>query len=278
MGYVPLALPTPDLNLLASVTGAWRTMRSRTSSHDEFLHAVRVLETGAARLAEALLRETRMKAEYNRNPTSPVLCLTGGGGMVRHQLDLKQGDPGILLADIAVRKVYATAYGRHVDDHRSDGGTLTQEMWDNGVMHHPAILALEAVAGRLVKPGRPKASSNLLIRSEGVGRGDVVVHPGSPVVPWAGHRPTRMEIGLRLPETVVLAMAGRTLGEVMESGLSGEAAEAFSKCRIASSTMGRTGKRFHLVLEPTLPLPRGGPLDDVHHDTWSAMLSARVPL
>lgn len=278
MGHVPLTLPLPDPDLLASVTEAWRTMRSRTSSHDEFLHAVRALESGVARLAETVLRETRMKAEYNRNPSSPVLCLTGGGGIVFHQLDMKQGDPGIQLAEIAVRKIYAIAYGRHVDDHRSAGGEYTMGMWENGVMHHPAILALEAVAGRLVKPGRPKASSNLLIRSEGAGRGDVVVHPGSPVVPWAGHRPTRMEIGLRLPETVVLAMAGRKLGDVMESGLTGEAAEAFSNCRIASSTMGRTGKRFHLILEPTLPVPRGGPLDDVHHDTWTDMLSTRVPL
>lgn len=283
MAHAPLTLSTPNRGLLDEAEAAWATIRARGSGGYQLQRAIAILEHTMGSISIEMFddrSERDRRAEYNRSHDEPSLRLPGGTGGDR--LDLKDAGPGIALAEFAVARLYLRAAWRHVDDYRSAGGMMTPSFWEDCVMHHPAILALENVGGRLVTAGRRRASSRLLIRTDdgipGGGTGDVVVHTGSPVVPWTGRRPTRMEIGVRLPESAVIAMAGRTLGDVMESGLHGDAADAFAACRIAKAHVGRGGGRFHLELEPTMPLPRGRPITGAQRDTWDDMLAIRRPL
>lgn len=289
MAHAPLTLPAPDTGLLEEAEAAWATIRARGCDGYELQRAIGILEDTMGSITLGMFDGRsggERRAEYNRSRDEPSLRLPGGTGGDR--LELKDAGPGIALAEFSVARLYLRAAWRHVDEWRSAGrmivpaGMYVQRFLDDCVMHHPAILALENVGRRLVTVGRRRASSRLLIRTDdgipGGGTGDVVVHPGSPVVPWTGRRPTRMEIGVRLPESAVIAMAGRTLGDVMESGLHGHAADAFAACRIAKAHVGRGGGRFHLELEPTLPMPRGRPIGDAYRSTWDDMLAIRRPL
>lgn len=282
MAHAPLTLSAPDPVRLQTAEDAWATIRARGSDGYELQRAIAVLEDTMGTISLEMFDDRsgwERRAEYNRSRDDPKLRLPSGMG--RDQLDLKNAGPGIALAEFSVASLYLRAAWRHVDDYRSAGGMMVPRLWEDCVMHHPAVLALENVGGRLMAVGRRRVSSRLLIHMEGgpgSGTGDVVVHPGSPVVPWTGRRATRMEIGVRLPESAVIAMAGRTLGYVMESGLHGAAADAFATCRIARAHVGRGGGRFHLELEPTLPLPRGRPITGAQRDTWDDMLAIRRPL
>jgi hypothetical protein len=278
MAHAPLTLSAPDPVRLQAAEDAWAIIRARGSEGYELQRAIAVLEDAMGSISLEMFDGRsggEGRAEYNRSRDDPKLRLPGGTG--GDQLDLRNAGPGIALAEFAVARLHLRAAWRHVDEWRSSGGMMAQRLWDDCVMHHPAVLALENVGGRLMTVGRRRVSSRLLVRTGG-GTGEVVVHPGSPVVPWAGRRSTRMEIGVRLPEAVVIAMAGRTLGDVMDSGLHGEAADAFASCRVARAHVARGGGRFHLELEPTLPLPRGGPLSEIHRETWDDMLAIRRPL
>lgn len=264
---------------IQTMEDAYRAFRSRQSGQAKS-------DARSAMLRKATGILTSLLPDDDRRDVVITIGVTGGvphliatrSQVVRTQAPLI-GSAMAALADILTQILQRRALSAYVDAVGNAGGDVGRA-WEDGVLHHPAMLMLEHVSGRPAPAGTRTRRSGLFIggRASGaIGRGEVILNIGAPATDWSKARATRIHLGVSLPETILALLPGMRLAELVEGRTADHHIDAYNSLVIAEATGSVTGSRTAIVLEPALQEARGdGDVAQGAIEAWKGLLLTRV--